>query len=119
MPMLIVPRKNGKVLRNALPFGYASRKITQCLTDNDHAKHFAAAQRIALDGVAIYPALPAKAGHGNDKIWKAWKAKIPASHPSRTLWKSLRDSRIPTASTTGSMSSRAPSIQNIEAARGL
>ena len=25
----------------------------------------------------------------------------PASHPSHTLWKSLRDSHIPTASTTG------------------
>jgi hypothetical protein len=27
----------------------------------------------------------------------------PASHPSHTLWKSLRDSHIPTASTTGYM----------------
>jgi len=22
-----------------------------------------------------------KAGHGNDRVWKAWKAKIPAFHP--------------------------------------
>src|ERR1700722_17863370 len=39
-----------------------------------------------------------KAGHGNDK---AWKAKKPAFHPSHTLWKSLRDYHIPTASTAG------------------
>src|SRR5271163_65158 len=48
-----------------------------------------------------------KAGHGNDRAWKAWKAMKPASHPSHTLWKSLRDSHIPTASTTGYMSFRA------------
>jgi hypothetical protein len=34
-----------------------------------------------------------KAGHGNDRVWKAWKAMKPASHPFHTLWKSLR---IPT-----------------------
>jgi hypothetical protein len=32
-----------------------------------------------------------KAGHGNERVWKAMK---PASHPSHTLWKSLRDSHI-------------------------
>ena len=42
-----------------------------------------------------------KAGHGNDRVWKAWKAKNPAFHPSHTLWKSLRDYHIPTASTAG------------------
>jgi hypothetical protein len=26
-----------------------------------------------------------KAGHGNDRVWKAWKAKNPAFHPSHTL----------------------------------
>jgi hypothetical protein len=31
----------------------------------------------------------------------------PAFHPSHTLWKSLRDSHIPTASTTGYMFSHA------------
>src|ERR1700677_3234819 len=36
-----------------------------------------------------------------DRVWKAWKAMKPASHPSHPLWKSLRDSHIPTASTTG------------------
>jgi len=45
------------------------------------------------------------------KAWKAWKAMKPASHPSHTLWKSLRDSHIPTASTTGYMSSRAPQLE--------
>jgi hypothetical protein len=43
---------------------------------------------------------PREAGHGND-VWRAWKAIRPASHPSHTLWKSLWDSHIPTASTTG------------------
>jgi hypothetical protein len=43
----------------------------------------------------------------------------PASHPSHTLWKSLRDYHIPTASKTGHMSSRAPSTQTIATARGL
>jgi hypothetical protein len=38
---------------------------------------------------------PGKTGHGNDGVWKAWKAMKPASHPSHTLWKSLRDSHIP------------------------
>ena len=33
---------------------------------------------------------------------------MPASHPSHTLWKSLRDSHIPTASATGHMSSCPP-----------
>jgi hypothetical protein len=41
--------------------------------------------------------------HGNGRVWKAWKAMMPASHPSHTLWKSLRDSHIPTVSTTGSI----------------
>ena len=41
-----------------------------------------------------------RAGHGNDRVWKAWKAIKPASHPSHTLWKSLRDYHIPTAPTT-------------------
>ena len=26
----------------------------------------------------------------NDGVWKAWKAKKPAFHPSHTPWKSLR-----------------------------
>jgi len=30
-----------------------------------------------------------KAGHGNDRIWKVWKAKKPAFHPSHIPWKSL------------------------------
>jgi hypothetical protein len=42
-----------------------------------------------------------KAGRGNERVWKAWKAKKPAFHPSHTPWKSLRDYHIPTASTTG------------------
>jgi hypothetical protein len=42
-----------------------------------------------------------KAGHGNDRVWKAWKAKKPAFHPSHTPWKSLRDYHIPMASTAG------------------
>jgi hypothetical protein len=42
-----------------------------------------------------------KAGPGNDRVWKAWKAKKPAFHPSHTPWKSLRDYHIPTASTAG------------------
>jgi hypothetical protein len=42
-----------------------------------------------------------KAGHGNDRVWKAWKAKKPAFHFSRTPWKSLRDYHIPMASTAG------------------
>jgi hypothetical protein len=36
-----------------------------------------------------------KAGHGNDRVWKAWKAKNPAFQPSHTLWKSLRDYTFP------------------------
>jgi hypothetical protein len=32
-----------------------------------------------------------KTSHGNAGVWKAWKAKKPAFHPSHTPWKSLRD----------------------------
>src|SRR5271157_3432279 len=48
-------------------------------------------RHIALGGcISIHTAFAArKAGHGNDRVWKAWKAMKPASHPSRTLWKSL------------------------------
>src|SRR6202042_235560 len=60
-----------------------------------------------------------EAGHGNDRVWKAWKAMKPASHPSRTLWKSLRDSHIPTASTTGFMSSHAPFNSKSRHRKGL
>jgi hypothetical protein len=42
-----------------------------------------------------------KAGHGNDRVWKAWKAKKPAFHPSHTPWKSLQDYHISTALTAG------------------
>jgi hypothetical protein len=35
---------------------------------------------------AIWP----KTSHGNDGVWKAWKAIKPAFHPSHTPWKSLR-----------------------------
>jgi hypothetical protein len=53
---------------------------------------------------SVYPAFAArKASHGNDRVWKAWKAMKPASHPSHTLWKSLWDYHIPTASATGSI----------------
>jgi hypothetical protein len=31
-----------------------------------------------------------KTSHGNDGVWKAWKAMMPAFHPSHTPWKSLR-----------------------------
>ena len=34
-------------------------------------------------------------------MWKVWKAKKQAFHPSHILWKSLWDSHIPTASTAG------------------
>src|ERR1700733_1496960 len=57
-------------------------------------------------GIPVYPAFAArKAGHGNDRVWEAWKAMKPASHPSHSPWKSLRDSHIPTASTTIPISS--------------
>ena len=35
------------------------------------------------------------------RVWKGWKDMQPASYPAHTLWKSLRDSHIPTASATG------------------
>jgi hypothetical protein len=56
-------------------------------------------QYIALGGgISVNTAFAArKAAHGNDRVWKAWKAMKPASHPPHTLWKSLRDSHIPTA----------------------
>jgi hypothetical protein len=55
----------------------------------------------------VHPGRRAKTGHGNDRVWKAWKAMMPAFHPSHTLWKSLWDFHISTASTTGYMSSYA------------
>jgi hypothetical protein len=38
---------------------------------------------------------------GNDEEWKAWKAQMPAFHPSHSSWKSLRDSHIPNAPAAG------------------
>jgi hypothetical protein len=71
---------------------------------------FVAGAAICAGGLAVHPAFAAlKAGHGNERVWEGWKGMKPASHPSHTLWKSLRDSQIPTASTTGYMSSHAPS----------
>jgi hypothetical protein len=32
-----------------------------------------------------------KQARGNAGVWKAWKAKKPAFHPSHTPWKSLQD----------------------------
>src|SRR5271167_2222363 len=70
-------------------------------------------RHIALGGgTSVSPAPAArKAGHGNDSVWRNWKAMTPASQVLHTLWKSLRDSHIPTASTTGYMSSRAPQLE--------
>jgi hypothetical protein len=63
----------------------------------DHDEHFWRVRLNTPFDVALNPASPERtAGHGNDRVWKAWKAMKPASHP---LWKSLRDSHIPTAST--------------------
>src|SRR5713101_7313478 len=78
-------------------------------------------RHIALcGGISVYPAYAErKAGHGNDRVWKAWKAMKPASHPSHTLWKSLWDSHIPTASTTGYMSYRALLKSNRRHRKGL
>ena len=61
----------------------------------------------------------------NDGVWKAWKAKKPAFHPSHTPWKSLRDSHITTATTTTIMklktgkARRKPAIRATLTARGL
>ena len=66
--------------------------------------YFLRVRRIALVDGAINPASPGrKAGHGNDRVWKAWKAMKPASHPSHTLWKSLRDSHIAAEQTRASI----------------
>src|SRR5579871_1031350 len=75
------------------------------LTSVSTHKQIVASAHIALiGGISVYPAFAArKAGRGNDRVWKAWKAVKPASHPSHTLWKSLWDYHIPTASATGSI----------------
>src|ERR1700686_3007895 len=57
--------------------------------------------KMGLRGDCDFVIRVSKAGHGNDRVWKAWKAKKPAFHPSDTPWKSLRDYHIPTASTAG------------------
>jgi hypothetical protein len=44
-----------------------------------------------LDNFAQFKLRPRqKISHGNAGVWKAWKAKKPAFHPSHTPWKSLR-----------------------------
>src|SRR5271156_3827888 len=68
----------------------------------ENAKHFVAgAAHCAGWRRGLSSLAGRKADHGNDRVWKAWKAMKPASHPSHTLWKSLRDYHIPTASTAG------------------
>ena len=54
-----------------------------------------------------------RAGHGNDRVWKAWKAKKPAFYPFHNPWKSLRDYHIPTALTAGMFQgARAPETES-------
>ncbi len=43
----------------------------------------------------------------------------PASHPSHTLWKSLRDSHIPTASATGDICLLVPAQLKRRYCKGL
>jgi hypothetical protein len=52
------------------------------LTTDEYDKRLVAVRRIALGGgISVCPASAArKAGRGNDRVWKAWKAKKPASH---------------------------------------
>jgi hypothetical protein len=69
--------------------------------------------------------LMTKASHGNDGVWKAWKAQKPAFHPSHTPWKSLWDSHITTATTATIMylktgkARRKPAFKATLTARGL
>jgi hypothetical protein len=42
--------------------------------------HYTAWRRIGLSSICAR-----KAGHGNDRVWKAWKAMKPAPHPSQGL----------------------------------
>src|SRR5580700_1291602 len=44
-----------------------------------------------------------KAGHGNDRVWKAWKAMKPASQPYNNLWKSLPTSHTAAEQTRASI----------------
>src|SRR5579871_561104 len=52
------------------------------LTSVSTHKQIVASAHIALiGGISVYPAFAArKAGRGNDRVWKAWKAVKPASH---------------------------------------
>src|SRR5271169_4009331 len=80
---------------------WTSAKSPMHSSTTDHDEHSWRVRRNMPFDVALNPASPGRtAGHGNDRVWKAWKPMKPASHPSHTLWKSLRDSHIPTASTT-------------------
>src|SRR5271163_3622585 len=103
------PDERASVYRIVLRTSTSASSPTHSLT-TDHDRVFVAARRIALWRNGIQHRRR-KAGHGNDRVWKAWKAMMPASHPSHTLWKSLRDSHTPTASTTGYMSFRAHSTR--------
>ena len=114
---LIQPRP-GLRFRSLREFVTGAKSPMHSLTSDESlvasAAHCTGRRHIGLFSIAAR-----KAGHGNDRVWKAWKAMKPASHPSHTLWKSLQDSHIPTASTTGYMSSRAPATRTISTARGL
>ncbi len=58
--------------------------------------------------------------HGSsEKVWKAWKAMMPASHPSHTLWKSVRGSTFPRARRLDICLLDAPQARTIASAREL
>jgi hypothetical protein len=70
--------------------------------------------------MSVFPAFAAgRAGHGNDRVWKAWKAMKPASHPSHTLWKSLRIPTFPRPLRLGSCLLITPSTRNHRRRKGL
>jgi hypothetical protein len=67
--------------------------------ESGHLGQVVLVPKTGLRGDCDFVKRVSKAGRGNDRAWKAGKAKKTAFHPSPTPWKSLRDYQIPTAST--------------------
>jgi hypothetical protein len=94
----VLPAETGTLILEKLRCGKPRSGSGRIVAISDRWSLFAkAAHRANCDFGMRFPT----AGHGNDRVWKASKAKKPAFHPSHTLWKSLRDCHIPTASTAG------------------
>jgi hypothetical protein len=85
----------GTAMINDLPLNRRNWLSLGQLAGGCDAQHKRSGRRIALGRVAVSRALPGYRRPWICRVWKAWKATKPVSHPSHTLKKSFRDPPFP------------------------